>query len=134
TSFRLRLTLFKVKQTTTNGIDSTLTGERRNAPLFRIDVEPGAKNGLKMRSQVMVDKAATVPREKVGQAFGQLDDATLVAVESGAGRVSGVCVKAFGQWRMHALAAQRIHKRRPNFHEPHLARWLKTLNIGSLDT
>jgi mRNA interferase MazF len=57
-----------------------VTSERRNAPLFRIDVEPGAKNGLKMRSQVMVDKATTVPREKVGQAFGQLDDATLVAV------------------------------------------------------
>ena len=57
-----------------------VTSERRNAPLFRIDVEPGAKNGLKMRSQVMVDKTATVPREKVGQAFGQLDDATLVAV------------------------------------------------------
>ena len=57
-----------------------VTSERRNAPLFRIDVEPGAKNGLEMRSQVMVDKAATVPREKVGQAFGQLDDATMVAV------------------------------------------------------
>jgi mRNA interferase MazF len=57
-----------------------VTSERRNAPLFRIDVEPSADNGLKQRSQVMVDKATTVPREKVGQAFGRLDTTTLVAV------------------------------------------------------
>jgi len=57
-----------------------VTSERRNAPLFRIDVKPGADNGLKKRSQVMIDKATTVPREKVGQAFGRLDDTTLVAV------------------------------------------------------
>ena len=57
-----------------------VTSERRNAPLFRIDVEPSADNVLKQRSQVMVDKATTVPREKVGQAFGQLDATTLVAV------------------------------------------------------
>jgi len=57
-----------------------VTGERRNAVLFRIDVEPGADNGLKKRSQVMVDKATTVPREKVGKTFGRLDDTTLLAV------------------------------------------------------
>lgn len=33
-----------------------------------------------MRSQVMVDKAQTVPREKVGETFGRLDDATMLAV------------------------------------------------------
>jgi len=57
-----------------------VTSELRNAVLFRIDVEPGADNGLKQRSQVMVDKATTVPREKVGETFGRLDDTTLLAV------------------------------------------------------
>ena len=57
-----------------------VTSELRNTPLFRIDVEPGADNGLKKRSQVMIDKATIVPREQVGQAFGRLDDTTLVAV------------------------------------------------------
>lgn len=58
-----------------------VTSELRNAPLFRIDVEPSVDNGLKKRSQVMVDKVTTVPRGKVGQAFGRLDDITLVAVQ-----------------------------------------------------
>ncbi|MFZ1642246.1 MAG: type II toxin-antitoxin system PemK/MazF family toxin [Candidatus Contendobacter sp.] len=57
-----------------------VTGELRNTPLFRIDVEPDTENGLKKLSQVMVDKAMTVPRVKVGDAFGRMDDKTLVAV------------------------------------------------------
>ncbi len=57
-----------------------VTGELRNTPLFRIDVEPDTENGLKKLSQVMVDKAMTVPRVKVGDAFGRMDDKTLMAV------------------------------------------------------
>ncbi len=57
-----------------------VTSELRNTVLFRIDVEPSADNGLKKRSQVMVDKATTVPREKVGETVGRLDDTTLLAV------------------------------------------------------
>jgi len=51
------------------------------APLLRIAVEPGAENGLQQPSQVMVDKAMTVRRDKVGQTFGRIDADTLVAVE-----------------------------------------------------
>lgn len=50
------------------------------APLFRIGVEPDEANGLQRRSQVMVDKVQSVPRDRLGPAFGRLDDATLVAV------------------------------------------------------
>ena len=57
-----------------------ITSERRQAPLFRIGVEPDVKNGLKKSSQVMVDKAMTVPREKVGNTFGHLDDAAMLAI------------------------------------------------------
>ena len=42
---------------------------------------PGAGNGLEKASQVMVDKAMTVKRDKVGSAFGRVDADTLVEVE-----------------------------------------------------
>ena len=37
-------------------------------------------NGLRVVSDIMVDKAQTIPREKLGPPFGRLDDATMVAV------------------------------------------------------
>ena len=57
-----------------------VTGELRDTPLFRITVEPDDHNGLRKRSQVMVDKAQTVPREKVGEPLGRLDDSTMLSV------------------------------------------------------
>jgi len=57
-----------------------VTSQLRDAPLFRIAVEPAAQNGLRNASQVMVDKAQTVARDKVGAAFGRLDDRAMLAV------------------------------------------------------
>lgn len=57
-----------------------VTSELRQAPLFRIEVEPSPANGLKKTSQVMVDKAQTVPSGKVSQVFGRLEDATMVSI------------------------------------------------------
>ncbi len=51
------------------------------APLLRITVQPNADNGLRRPSQVMVDKATTVKRDKVGQAFGRVNADTLVEIE-----------------------------------------------------
>jgi mRNA interferase MazF len=51
------------------------------APLFRITVLPSTDNGLQKPSQVMVDKAMTVKRDKVGQAFGRIDADAMVEVE-----------------------------------------------------
>jgi mRNA interferase MazF len=48
--------------------------------LIRITVEPSPANGLRNTSQVMVDKAQTVSREKIGHSFGRLDDTTLLEV------------------------------------------------------
>lgn len=58
-----------------------VTSELRAAPLLRIPVEPDAANGLRKKSQVMVDKAQTVPRGKVGATIGKLHDDTLLAVD-----------------------------------------------------
>ena len=51
------------------------------APLLRITLDPDARNGLQERSQIMVDKAMTVRREKVAEPFGSVDSNTLVEVE-----------------------------------------------------
>jgi mRNA interferase MazF len=57
-----------------------VTGELRDAPLFRITVQPNELNGLSKPSQVMVDKPQSVAREKIGQVIGRLDDETMVSV------------------------------------------------------
>ncbi len=57
-----------------------VTSELRDAPLFRIRIEPSADNGLKKTSEIMVDKAHTVAGDKLGSAFGAVDEATLLAV------------------------------------------------------
>ena len=51
------------------------------APLLRITVQPSVENGLQKPSQVMVDKAMTVKRDKIGPAFGHIDADSLVEVE-----------------------------------------------------
>ena len=58
----------------------SVTGELRNAPLFRIPVKPTEQNGLTKPSQVMVDKPQSVARKKVGSVIGRLDDETMLAV------------------------------------------------------
>ncbi len=58
-----------------------ITSTLIDAPLLRITVQPGTENGLQKPSQVMVDKAMTIKRDKVGPAFGHIDANTLVEVE-----------------------------------------------------
>jgi mRNA interferase MazF len=50
------------------------------APLIRATVQPTAENGLRKPSQVMVDKAMTIKRDKLGPPFGRLDDDTMLSV------------------------------------------------------
>lgn len=57
-----------------------VTSELRDLPLFRVRVEPSKANGLRAVSEVLVDKAHTVAREKVGAGIGQLEDEAMMAV------------------------------------------------------
>jgi mRNA interferase MazF len=57
-----------------------VTSELREAPLFRIRVEPTDDNGLRKTSEVMVDKTQTVALEKMGNTIGHLDDESMLAV------------------------------------------------------
>ncbi len=59
-----------------------LSGHLQEAPLVRITVEPRTGTGLAKRSQVMIDKAVTVPRGKIGQRIGRADTGTMRAVDT----------------------------------------------------
>jgi mRNA interferase MazF len=50
------------------------TTDETDAPLFRLPVEPNARNGLRAACRLMVDKITTVPKAKVGSHIGRLDD------------------------------------------------------------
>jgi mRNA interferase MazF len=67
-----------------------LTSEVHAWPRFRVTVEPSAGNGLRKRSQVMVDEAVTVPRRRIGQRIGHLDEATLRTVGTTLARFLGL--------------------------------------------
>ena len=58
-----------------------LTGTLLEAPLMRVTLQPSALNRLHKPSQVMIDKAITVRRERMGPAFGQIDGAEMMQVE-----------------------------------------------------
>lgn len=46
-----------------------VTSTMMDAPLLRITVEPSVPSGLKKPSQIMIDKAMTIKRDKTGLAF-----------------------------------------------------------------
>ena len=47
---------------------------------IRTPIEPTPTNGLRKRSQVMVDKAMSVKRDKIGGVIGRLDPEDMLAV------------------------------------------------------
>jgi len=65
-----------------DGTDSVtvcaFTTDATNAPLFRLSVEPNARNGLHVACRLMVDKIVTVPKSRLGAQIGRLDDADIL--------------------------------------------------------
>lgn len=66
-----------------------VTSDLRNAA-FRVTVEPNPANGLSALSQVMVDKLSTLPRTKISEPFGRLDDERMKAIDRALLLVVGV--------------------------------------------
>lgn len=66
------------------GTDSVLvaliTGTLRDAPIFRLTLEPSPVNGLKVKCQVMADKIIAMPRAKCGKIIGRLDNGSVIAL------------------------------------------------------
>jgi len=54
------------------------TTDPTDAPLFRLDVAPSERNGLRRESRLMVDKLTTVSKERLGDRIGNLDDEDVV--------------------------------------------------------
>jgi len=57
---------------------------------FRVMIEPTPGNGLRARSEVMVDKLAVAPRRRLREVIGRLDDATLRGVDRALALVVGI--------------------------------------------
>src|SRR5580698_10346744 len=58
-----------------------LTSDLYDAPLFRVTVNASKETGLRAASQIMVDKATTVPRGKIGPRIGHVSTITMHAVD-----------------------------------------------------
>jgi len=57
-----------------------VSGTLVDAPLIRLTVQPTEGNGLRKPSQIMIDKAMTVRRDKLAEPFGRIDDETIVSI------------------------------------------------------
>jgi mRNA interferase MazF len=55
-----------------------VTTDPTEAPLFRLRVEADEVNGLREPCSLMVDKITTIPRSKLGERIGRLDDEQVV--------------------------------------------------------
>ncbi len=55
-----------------------LTTELIDAPLFRLSLAPTPANGLRGTSQIMVDKLIALPRDRIRDQIGIVDDETLL--------------------------------------------------------
>jgi mRNA interferase MazF len=58
--------------------------------LIRLTVQPTPQNGLRIVSRVMVDKAMSVKRERLGSSLGRLDDETMLSVTRSLAVVLGI--------------------------------------------
>ncbi len=67
-----------------------VTSDRVDAPLFRIHLEPGRGTGLKVRSQVMVDKIVALGRHRLSAPIGKVDEDSLSAINRSLALVLGL--------------------------------------------
>ena len=52
-----------------------------DAPLFRLTLQPAPANGLKVESQIMIDKLMAVKRERIGKRIGKLEPTHMAQVD-----------------------------------------------------
>lgn len=60
-----------------------ITSDCVDAPLIRLTLPPGSRTGLKVVSQVMIDKLVSVPRGAISAEIGECDPRELEAVDEG---------------------------------------------------
>jgi mRNA interferase MazF len=57
-----------------------LTSELHDLPLLRLTIDPSPDTGLRVRSQIMIDKVITIPRTRAGSRIGRVDADIMFAV------------------------------------------------------
>ena len=58
-----------------------ITSTHIEAPMLRVPIAASVGNGLAAASQIMVDKAMTIRRDKIGMVIGQVEVNVMVKVE-----------------------------------------------------
>jgi mRNA interferase MazF len=87
-----------------------MTTDLIDAPLIRIDVDPSHQNGLRVKSQIMVDKILTVHRDRIAKTVGAMDDATILRVDRSLVVFLGI-IKPPGRRPVARKARSRARKR-----------------------
>ncbi len=75
------------------------TTDPTEAPLFRLSVEQNERNGLRSPSRLMVDKITTIPKSKVGERIGRLDDEAMVRPNQAVMVFLGLAVSPRTGWK-----------------------------------
>lgn len=73
----------------TSFIICQMTSVLTDLPQFRMTIDPSEGNGLRSRSQIMVDRPTTVRKDRVGQKIGSLSVSDI-------NRLNKVLLSAFG--------------------------------------
>jgi mRNA interferase MazF len=61
---------------------SLMTSTLKDTPQHRMTLLPSKTNGLKLPSQIMVDKIMAVPREKCGSVIGIVGQSALISLNA----------------------------------------------------
>jgi mRNA interferase MazF len=60
-----------------------ITSDCVDAPLFRLTLPPGTRTGLRVSSQVMIDKVVSVPRIAITEEIGECDAGERESLDAG---------------------------------------------------
>jgi mRNA interferase MazF len=67
-----------------------ITSTLREAPLYRVAIEPSPLSGLRQPSQAMVEKIMALRREKCGRVIGRLSDQEMLLLNRLLGLMIGI--------------------------------------------
>jgi mRNA interferase MazF len=67
-----------------------MTSVLRDDVDFRVTVEPSTVNGLRIQSQIMVDKPIAVQRQRIGRSIGRLSTSDMARLDTALAFVMGL--------------------------------------------
>jgi mRNA interferase MazF len=67
-----------------------VTSTLRDAPIYRLSLQPSSESGLREPSQIMVEKIVAIRRDKCGRVIGRLADEEVIALTRMLGLMIGI--------------------------------------------